>query len=340
MNNNFFKIKDVKSKLIKESSRVKNPLFSIIIPTYKREMFLKEALESALNQEDFYDYEIIIVDNENIFEEKTKTEELLEKYDDSKIFYYKNEKNIGMVGNWNRCIELSKGEWIVMLHDDDMLKKNYLKEIYKIITKNKNIAVITNNSEIIRTPTKKTLKEKIKRKFKNTGKIIEIKKIDMYMTNRVIPAGVCFRKKYAIELKGFDDTFYPSMDYYFWVKMLDKGKIYFYDLGIAYYRLIVSESLKFETRLKFALIDWEIRKEMNSKNNFFLNYLKKIILNIQYFDIKENFPERREEAFEEIKRITGEKISYKKNIVILTYIWISKLFWILKIIFKFNKNKI
>ena len=39
--------------------------------------------------------------------------------------YYKNEKNIGMYGNWNRCIELSNGEYLTILNDDKASPLNW-----------------------------------------------------------------------------------------------------------------------------------------------------------------------------------------------------------------------
>ena len=48
------------------------------------------------------------------------------------VLYYKNASNLGMGGNWNRCIELANADWVVLLHDDDMLCENYLKTVYPI----------------------------------------------------------------------------------------------------------------------------------------------------------------------------------------------------------------
>ena len=39
-------------------------------------------------------------------------------------------KNIGMIGNWNRLYTLARGEWVVMLHDDDLLYNDYLSILF------------------------------------------------------------------------------------------------------------------------------------------------------------------------------------------------------------------
>ena len=70
--NSFDKYKDVPSKKILGGIRKKNPLVSIVIPTFRRPDTLKDSITSALNQKNFDDYIVIVVDNEN--EENTETE--------------------------------------------------------------------------------------------------------------------------------------------------------------------------------------------------------------------------------------------------------------------------
>jgi|SRR6185312_12310103 len=94
------------------------PLISICIPTYNGGKFLHECIDSAINQS-YRNIEIIIVDDCSI----DSTYDVIRSYavNDSRIKIFRNEKNIGLVGNWNRCIELSSGEWIKFLFQDDYL---------------------------------------------------------------------------------------------------------------------------------------------------------------------------------------------------------------------------
>ena len=45
----------------------------------------------------------------------------------SKIKYIKNEKNLGMFENWNKCIKESAGQYVTLLNDDDELAQNFLQ---------------------------------------------------------------------------------------------------------------------------------------------------------------------------------------------------------------------
>ena len=106
-----------------------NTLVTIAIPAYKK-TFLKEAIESALYQ-DYKNIEVIIVNDKSPYNLK----EVIELFHDNRIQYYENEQNLGRhnpVNNWNRCVELAKGEFFTLLCDDDKLMPNFVSELLKL----------------------------------------------------------------------------------------------------------------------------------------------------------------------------------------------------------------
>lgn len=104
--------------------------FTIGIPAFKASFF-KECLESIVNQ-NFRDFEVIIVDDaspENIAE-------IAKPYLNDQIRYQRNEKNFGalhVVDNWNACLSLAKGDYFVLMGDDDRMDINYLEEFDQLI---------------------------------------------------------------------------------------------------------------------------------------------------------------------------------------------------------------
>lgn len=92
-----------------------HPKVSILIPTYNNAHFLDETISSALNQT-FRDFELLIVDNAST----DNTKDVVKKYlTDSRIKYFLNETNIGLVNNLNRCLTLASGDYIKYLLSDD-----------------------------------------------------------------------------------------------------------------------------------------------------------------------------------------------------------------------------
>lgn len=65
----------------------------------------------------FTDFELVIVDNAS----EDNTPEIVRCLGDRRIRYYRNFQNIGVAQNWNRCIELARGEHITIFHDDDVM---------------------------------------------------------------------------------------------------------------------------------------------------------------------------------------------------------------------------
>ena len=98
-------------------------LLTIAMPVYERKEFFLEALESAINQT--VKCEIIVVDN-------CSSHDYFERICKQKgITYYRNDTNIGMYPNCNRCFELAKTEYAMTLDDDDKLSPLYVESFLK-----------------------------------------------------------------------------------------------------------------------------------------------------------------------------------------------------------------
>lgn len=107
-------------------------LVSIVIPAYKQ-TYLAEAIDSALGQS-YQNIELIIVNDHSPYD----LDSVVSKYDDKRIRYYKNKRNLGkrsIVHNWNKCLEYARGEFFVLLCDDDVLMPNFISELLKLADK-------------------------------------------------------------------------------------------------------------------------------------------------------------------------------------------------------------
>src|SRR5262249_45681560 len=99
------------------------PKVSICIPTYNSAKYLRQAIESVLNQ-DYADYELGVCDNAST----DKTTELCRGYDCSKVRYLRFEEHTNQAGSFNRCVKNARGEFITILHADDYLLPGFLKD--------------------------------------------------------------------------------------------------------------------------------------------------------------------------------------------------------------------
>ena len=99
---------------------------SVLTPIYKTdERFLREAIESVLDQT-FADFEFLLLDDCP----EDDRERVVRSYDDPRIVYLKNERNLGIAASRNRLIDLAKGEYLAVFdHDDICRPERFAKEV-------------------------------------------------------------------------------------------------------------------------------------------------------------------------------------------------------------------
>ncbi len=133
--NCFGKYGDVTSSLLYgDLSAIPQPWLTVLIPTNKRYELFEQALESVLTQwhTDFL-WDIVVLDNEPYDGKPNRAEKLIRKLNNKRVLYYRNSENMCPPDNFNRGIRLARGKWVTMLHDDDLLVGNTLKNLGKLI---------------------------------------------------------------------------------------------------------------------------------------------------------------------------------------------------------------
>ncbi len=94
---------------------------SVCIPTYNSAAYVRETINSVLRQ-DFSDYELVICDDASA----DTTTEICLSYADPRVRYIPFTPRGGQAVNWNRCVDAATGEYVIILHADDVLTPNYL----------------------------------------------------------------------------------------------------------------------------------------------------------------------------------------------------------------------
>lgn len=99
------------------------PLVTIGIPTYNRAgSYLKQAIECVLNQT-YQNIELIISDNYST----DNTESLISEFQDKRLKYIRHAINIGPNNNFNYCLEQARGDYFLLLHDDDLIDVDFVE---------------------------------------------------------------------------------------------------------------------------------------------------------------------------------------------------------------------
>jgi glycosyltransferase involved in cell wall biosynthesis len=106
------------------NNNLSEPLVSVIIPTYNRPEYLKEAISSAVHQT-YRNLEIIVSDNCS----PENPQALVESFQDPCIKFVRHKENIGMLGNQFNGFKIATGKYVASLHDDDMWNEDFVSKL-------------------------------------------------------------------------------------------------------------------------------------------------------------------------------------------------------------------
>lgn len=122
------------------------PKVSIGLPVYNGENYVAQAI-SALLAQSFQDMEIIISDNASTDNTKVICQEFAAK--DNRIKYVRLSENIGAAPNFNKCVELSNGEYFKWAAHDDICRPEYIEKCVNILDENQDVNMCHTGTEII-----------------------------------------------------------------------------------------------------------------------------------------------------------------------------------------------
>jgi len=117
---------------------------SVCMPVYNGSAYIAESIRSILSQT-YNNFHLIVCDNCST----DNTEEIVRSFDDSRIFYSRNEKNLGLVGNANRCLELADGDYVHILHHDDIMMPVNLERKVRVLDEHPSVGFVHSNVRLI-----------------------------------------------------------------------------------------------------------------------------------------------------------------------------------------------
>ena len=124
-----------------------NPSVTVLTTVYNGLPHLKEAIESTLNQT-YKDFNYLIIDDASSDQEVVP---LIEKFDDNRIKFLKNDKNLGVSNTFNKALEIIDSDILIRLDQDDISLPNRVEEIVSYFQQNEQLSVICSWERTINT---------------------------------------------------------------------------------------------------------------------------------------------------------------------------------------------
>ena len=115
------------------------PEVSILIPTYRRPQLLRRAIASALSQDAPVAMEVVVGDDAD------EGAAIASEFDDVRLRYQANPDRLGMAGNWNRLCDVARGDYLVLLNDDDRLLPGFVTTCMSAFHRMPDLGVVFTN---------------------------------------------------------------------------------------------------------------------------------------------------------------------------------------------------
>lgn len=251
------------------------------MPVYNCELYIKEAIDSILNQT-FADFEFLIIDDTST----DKTVSIIKGYKDSRIQLIEKALNTGYTNSLNYGLSIAKGEYIARMDGDDISLPERFEKQVAFLDANPDVVLCGSNFSIIGTE-----------KLINLPADNEAIKLRLLKGNCIAHPSVLIRhsvlKDYNIT---YDSNTEPAEDYDLWVRLLQFGKLHNIQENLLDYRVHSTQvSQKRECQQAHSALQSRF-KMLNyidySLNRYEYKLLEKIMqrnIEVTYSEIKEFF---------------------------------------------------
>lgn len=202
------------------------PRISVLLPVYNAEQYLKQAVDSILEQT-YENFEIIAIDDGS----KDASGRLLDEYAalDSRVRVI-HQENKGLVATLNRAIDLAQGEFLARQDGDDVSFTRRFEQQVAVLDTEPSVVLVSGGFEVFDQDDEFLYREVIPADDR------EIKRA-LYLRNPIGHGSVMFRKAACVEVGKYNDKVGPTEDYELWSRLAAVGKFAALEASVFHWRV-------------------------------------------------------------------------------------------------------
>ena len=189
------------------------PKVTVLMSVYNGRLYLKESIESILNQT-FNDFDLLIINDGST----DNSGEIILSFDDPRIRLIENPVNVGLTKSLNRGLKLAKGTLIARQDADDISLPHRLEHQLSYLESHLDIVLLGTWAKVI---------DENGKALRDTCSPINpfVLKWRMLFTNQIVHSSVMFNSEKVRQLGGYDSLFTFSQDYDLWLRIMKQHQI-------------------------------------------------------------------------------------------------------------------
>jgi glycosyltransferase involved in cell wall biosynthesis len=190
---------------------VSEPHVSVVIPTFNRSAYLRQAIKSVLAQT-YSNFELVVSDNASTDD----TPVMVTGWPDRRIRYFRNDRNVGMTPNWNAGIRHAKGGHVALLEDDNWWHPEYLARTVDTLDRQPDVAFV--HTALYLTDAKGKVIRVLRRWGSDRICSKRAELIDLMRGNKIYLSTVLARRSIIESLGLFDEAIPFTPDWDMWLR--------------------------------------------------------------------------------------------------------------------------
>ncbi len=191
----------------------KDNFLTILMPVFNGKKYIRDAIESILNQK-YSDFEFLIIDDGS----SDDSIDIVKSYKDARIILIENSENLGEAKTMNIGLKMATGKFIAVMHQDDVCLDNRLEEQVAFLKKNTKVAFLSSWVEIIDKDDR--LIDQI---FPSVNKTEIVNLFAVGDQNPFPHSSVMYDRRCVMEVGGYPEDIKYNEDAFLFLKMIQKA---------------------------------------------------------------------------------------------------------------------
>jgi glycosyltransferase involved in cell wall biosynthesis len=209
-----------------------DPRISVLIPTYRPQPDLfRQTLRSVISQTAAnHTIDIEVIDDAS---PDKRPDGIVREIGDGRVSLFRQPHNLGLAGNWNSCIERARGEWIHILHQDDLVYEGFYDALCSGL-KNADVGIAFCRHEFVDATGQVIGRSDLERE---SSGIVDNFLLRIASGQKIQFAAALLRRSACAESGGFDKSLSFALDWEMWARLASRYAVWFEPRVLACYRI-------------------------------------------------------------------------------------------------------